>query len=229
MKTLLAGHVFPYKWNPDHKARVGLLPKEGKDADIIWCDVEPCYVFHPCNAFENADGTITFDACVHSKMFENSLQGPESASVPFERWTIDPLARKVARKVIDRDSQEFPRANEAYTGKPYRYAYTISLRDGFEASFDQTRLFKHDLETGKKQIHDFGEGRIPGEFIFVPKAGGKAEDSGWMMGFVINTNNDTTDLVILDAENFDGPPLAVITLPHRVPTGFHGNWVATTS
>ncbi|MEE9432993.1 MAG: carotenoid oxygenase family protein [Sphingorhabdus sp.] len=233
MKTLLAGHKFPYRWNADHKARVGLLPKEGTQEDIVWCDIEPCYVFHPCNAYENADGTITFDACVHNNMFETSLQGPESTSVPFERWTIDPAQRKVARKVIDSDSQEFPRPNEAYTGKPYRYAYTIALRDGFEASPRQTRLFKHDLETGKKQVHDFGEGRIPGEFVFVPKAGAEAEganeDSGWMMGLVINSNNDTTDLVILDAQDFEGTPQAIITLPHRVPTGFHGNWVATAS
>ena len=48
-----------------------------------------------------------------------------------------------------------------------------------------------------------------------------------MMGFVVNSGNDTTDLVILDAQDFEGTPQAIITLPHRVPTGFHGNWVAT--
>ena len=45
------------------------------------------------------------------------------------------------------------------------------------------------------------------------------------MGYVINTNNETTDLVILDAQNFTGPPQAVVTLPHRIPPGFHGNWI----
>jgi 8'-apo-carotenoid 13,14-cleaving dioxygenase len=39
-------------------------------------------------------------------------------------------------------------------------------------------------------------------------------------------DSETTDLVILDAANFDGPAQAIITLPHRIPPGFHGNWVA---
>jgi carotenoid cleavage dioxygenase len=36
----------------------------------------------------------------------------------------------------------------------------------------------------------------------------------------------TTDLVILNAQDFAGPPQAVVTIPHRIPPGFHGNWVA---
>jgi hypothetical protein len=36
---------------------------------------------------------------------------------------------------------------------------------------------------------------------------------------------DSTALVILDAENFAGPPLAKVKLPQRVPFGAHGNWM----
>jgi 8'-apo-carotenoid 13,14-cleaving dioxygenase len=227
MKTLLAGHPFPYAWNPDHKARIGLLPKEGANDDVIWCDVEPCYVFHPCNAFETDDGTVIMDVCAHDSMFADSKIGPDSARVPFERWTIDPVARSTNRKVIDADSQEFPRPNEALIGKPYRYAYTMSLPDGFDAASPiQSKLFKHDLETGTRSVHDFGPSHIPGEFVFVPKTGAKAEDDGWLLGYVVNMADDTTDLVILDAANFEGMPQALIHIPHRVPPGFHGNWVA---
>jgi 8'-apo-carotenoid 13,14-cleaving dioxygenase len=228
MKTLLAGHPFPYAWNPNHKARVGLLPKDGKNTDVIWCDVAPCYVFHPCNAFETDDGTITLDVCVHDTMFADSKIGPDSAKTPFERWTIDPTARTVARVVIDGDSQEFPRPNEAYLGKPYRYAYTMSLPDGFDAaSPNQSKLYKHDLESGVRETHDFGSGHIPGEFVFVPKTGAGAEDHGWLIGYVVNMDAQTTDLMILDAAQFERAPQAVIHIPHRIPPGFHGNWVAS--
>jgi 8'-apo-carotenoid 13,14-cleaving dioxygenase len=228
MKTLLAGHPFPYAWNPQHKARVGLLPKEGKNADVIWCDVAPCYVFHPCNAFETEDGKVIMDVCAHDTMFAESRIGPDSAKVPFERWTIDPVARSTVRKVIDEDGQEFPRPNEALMGKPYRYAYTMSLPDGFDAaSPNQSKLYKHDLETGSRAVHDFGSGRIPGEFTFVPKAEAKAEDDGWMIGYVVNMAEETTDLVILDAAKFSQAPQAIVHIPHRIPPGFHGNWVAT--
>lgn len=226
MKSLLAGHSFPYAWNPGHRARVGLLPREGKSDDVIWCDVDPAYVFHPCNAFETEDGKVVIDVCAHTDMFATSKHGPDSTSTPFERWTADPATRTVDRAVIDPDSQEFPRPNEALIGKPYRYAYTMALPKGGDPSFvSNTMLYKHDLDAGTRQVHDFGAGRIPGEFVFVEKRGASAEDDGWLMGYVVDMDSQTTDLVILDAANFDGPAQAVITIPHRIPPGFHGNWV----
>jgi 8'-apo-carotenoid 13,14-cleaving dioxygenase len=227
VKTLLAGHPFPYAWNPDHKARVGLLPKEGRNEDVIWCDVEPCFVFHPCNAYEDENGKIILDVCAHDTMFAESKIGPDSARVPFERWTIDPIARRVARVVVDAEGQEFPRPNENFIGKPYRYAYTMGLPDGFDAaSPNQSKLYKHDMVSMTRQTHDFGRNHISSEFIFVPKTTGTAEDDGWMIGYVINMEAQTTDLVILDAANFEGPAQARIHIPHRIPPGFHGNWVA---
>ncbi len=225
MKRLLSGFGFPYAWNPEHQARVGLLPREGKSDDVIWCTVDPCYVFHPANGFETADGKVILDVCAHDSMFAESTKGPDSHSVPFERWTIDPKAKTVTRKVIDEDAQEFPRPNEALLGKPYRYAYTVSLAHENAFVGASTRVFKHDLNTGKRQVHDFGPGRVPGEFVFVAKANARAEDDGWLMGYVIDTTNETTDLVILDAANFEGAPQAAITIPHRIPPGFHGNWM----
>jgi carotenoid cleavage dioxygenase len=223
MKTLLAGHAFPYRWNPDHPARVGLLPKQGAAEEIIWCAVEPCYVFHPCNAYEADDGSVVLDACVHETMFAETTGGPDSRSSPFERWTIDPVARTVVRQVVDKDSQEFPRPNEALIGKPYRYAYAMA--NSWDAAMpEQTRLYKHDLVQGTRQVHDFGPGRLPGEFVFVPKRAPRGEDDGWLMGYVVDGTAGTTDLVILRADDFEGPPEALVHIPHRIPSGFHGNW-----
>ncbi len=231
MKLLIAGHAFPYKWNPDHKPRIGLLPREGKSEDVIWCDIDPCYVYHPCNAYELDDGTVIMDVCAHDSM-GTDMTGPSSNTTPFERWTIDPVARRVARVVIDADNQEFPRPDERRLGKPYRFAYTMALpgQAGEEGAgdhaFSSNRLFKHDLETGIRDVHDFGNDRFPGEFVFVPKSAGAAEDEGWLLGYVVNMTTETTDLVILDAQKFSGSPQAVVHIPHRIPPGFHGNWVA---
>lgn len=226
MKRLLSGQGFPYAWNPNHQARVGLLPREGTNDDVVWCDVSPCYVFHPSNAFETEDGTVILDVCAHNSMFAESAQGPDSEACPFERWTIDPVARTVRRRVLDIDPQEFPRPNENYMGKPYRYAYTLALpRDRDPAFVNSSRIFKQDLVDRQREVHDFGPGRVPGEFVFVPRKAGKTEDDGWLMGYVINIDTETTDLVILDARNFEGSPVASIHIPHRIPPGFHGNWV----
>ena len=58
----------------------------------------------------------------------------------------------------------------------------------------------------------------------MPAHPGAGEDEGWLMGLVINTVEETTDLAILDAQSFEAPPVATVRLPHRVPPGFHGNW-----
>lgn len=228
MKILLSGKRFPYHWNPDHKARVGLLPKTGSADSIIWCDIDPCYVFHPCNGYETEDGKVILDACVYENVFVKSTGGPDFNHVVFERWTIDPQTKSVARKVLDSDSQEFPRPNETLIGKPYRYAYTLALPSGFdEADPNQSKVYKHDLEAGTRQVHDFGTGHLTGEFVFVPRPDAKAEDDGWLMGYVVDLAAETTDLVILNADDFEGPPQAAVHIPHRIPPGFHGNWAPT--
>ncbi len=228
MGKLIAGYRFPYQWNPEHGARVGVLGRNAPAESIIWCDVDPCYVFHPANAFVDADGRIIVDVVTHDRMFARSNYGPDSEASQFERWTIDTAAKAVTRKVIDTRPQEFPRYDERLTGKPYRYALTMALpeRDTTEMTIADTRLYRHDMVEGVTEMHDFGAGQFPGEFVFVPRAAQGDETDGWYLGLVVNAAEETTDLVLLDAADFTGSPVATIHLPHRIPPGFHGNWVA---
>lgn len=226
MKTLLAGHPFPYAWNPDHPPRIGLLPRHGKGSDTIWCAVDPMYIFHPCNAFEDENGQIVLDAVVHETMFASSRQGPDSQRVSFERLILDPRDRSFERQMIDTAPQEFPRFDERRIGQNYRYAYCMALPDGGASEFiGATAIYKHDLETGAREIHEFGAQRYPGEFVFVPRGPDAGEDDGWLIGLVVDMNDQHSELVILDAQRFAAPPQAVIHIPHRIPPGFHGNWV----
>lgn len=226
MAALIGGDAFPYRWNPKHTARIGLLPREGKGSDIIWCAIEPCYIFHPANAYETEDGKVIMDACVHQDMFVDGKNGPDGSVSAFEGLEIDPASRNVTRRIIDEAPQEFPRPDERRIGQPYRYAYTVALPAHGDPGFlGDPRLFKHDLGTGTRQVHNFGPGRMPGEFVFVPAHESAGEDEGWLIGYVIDIASDTTDLVILNAQDFTGPPVASISLPHRIPPGFHGNWI----
>ena len=45
------------------------------------------------------------------------------------------------------------------------------------------------------------------------------------MGLEIDAVADSTDLVILDAMDITAPAAATVHLPHRIPPGFHGNWI----
>lgn len=226
MKTLIAGHPFPYRWNPEHQARVGLLPRNGTQEDIIWCAVDPAYAFHVANAHDRPDGKVELDLCVYETMFSDGAKGPDARSRGLERWTIDPDTRSVAVGTIDASPQEFPRVDVRRFGQPYRYAYTMALPEEPDEQFvAAASLYRHDLDTGQRQVHDFGVGRYPGEFVFVPRAPASGEGEGWLIGLVIDLPAERTDLVILDAAHFEEAPVAVIHLPHRVPPGFHGNWI----
>jgi carotenoid cleavage dioxygenase len=219
----ITGQTFPYRWRSSHAARVGLLPREGEASDIIWCPIDPCYVFHAVNSYDAADGTVILDVIVHDRMFSRIKAGPDSQRCSLERWIVDPATRKVERTTLDPNPQEFPRADERRLGQRYRYAYTMAMTGWFLGS----GLYKHDLEGGTRQAHNFGSHRHPCEFVFVPAHSQAEEDEGWLIGFVIDSEAKTTDLVILDARNFTATPQASIRIPHIVPPGFHGNWLQT--
>ena len=226
MRAVLAGHSFPFRWNPGHKARLGLLPRGGDADEIIWCDVEQCFVFHVANAFDNAEGKVILDVIAYTTMFASGATGLDSLG-RLERWTIDPDLSRIERHVIDDTPQEFPRIDDRRVAQAYRYLYTVSVPpDGNTQLVGATRIFKHDLVTGQRLVHEFGDDRVPGEFLFVPAHEAAAEDEGWLLGLVINTADDTTDLVVLDARSFEADPVASIHLPHRIPPGFHANWFA---
>lgn len=226
MKALIGGEQFPYAWNPAHAARVGLLPRAGTAAEIVWCTVDPCYVFHVANAFDTPDGKVIVDMSVHETMFAGGPGGPNGKPLGMERWTIDPTARQVERKTLDSAPQEFHRPDERFFGQPYRYAWSMGLPSEEDVGFlGEAPIYRYDLETGARSQHDFGPGRVPGEFVFVPRSSDAPEGDGWLMGYVIDARNETTDLVILDAADIAAPPVASVHIPHRIPPGFHGNWL----
>ena len=83
----------------------------------------------------------------------------------------------------------------------------------------------HDLGAGTVTEHHFGAGCTPSEFVFVPAGPDAAENEGWLMGYVHTGATDTSSLQILDATDVAAPPVARVELGHRVPQGFHGNWM----
>jgi len=217
--------AFPYIWNPDYGARVGLLPREGSAADVRWLEVPLCYVFHPLNAYELIDGRVVLDVVRHPHIFARDKLGPNEGGPTLDRWILDPMSGKVTEERLDDHGVEFPRHDERRIGKPIRYGYTAALGDGLETG----ALYRHDLVRRTTMVRSEGGGRHFLEPIFVPRTPDAAEDDGWILAYVYDAPSDKSDLVILHAQDFTGSPVATIHLPQRVPFGFHGNWVADES
>jgi carotenoid cleavage dioxygenase-like enzyme len=222
---------YPYVWNPAHEARVGLLSREDSSRGTRWFSVEPCFVFHTLNAYDDGD-RVCIDVCRYAARYDVSLMaGP--GPVSLDRWTIDPVSGKVTlRHLSDRFFQEFPRVDDRIIGRAHRYGYTTAfkqLQDNLvepaTAHTSGNVLLKHDLENGSVEEQYFERGAA-GEGVFVPTSLSAAEDDGYVMTYAHDLDGGGTDLVILAARDFSGTPVARIHLPVRVPLGFHGSWIA---
>lgn len=220
---LVGKRPFPAEWKPDYGARVGVMPRGGGNADVRWLDVELCYVFHPLNAYDD-NGRVVIDVARHPKMFATDIYGPAELPPTLDRWTINLVAGKVIEERIDDRPQEFPRVDDRVVGRRHRYGYGSHFGiddDGIHFG----GLLKHDLQAGTTEARTFGPGTHAGEGVFVAATDDSGEDEGWVLSVVYDDARDASDLVILDATDFTGSPVATVHLPQRVPFGFHGSWV----
>ncbi|MGQ0842767.1 MAG: carotenoid oxygenase family protein [Sporichthyaceae bacterium] len=214
-----SGNDYPYRWDPDYPARVGVLRRGGSAEEVRWFEVNPCYVFHPVNAYDDGD-TIVLEVVRYEKLFADVRHGDFETDPVRYRWTVDLAADKVVEEQLDDVPQEFPRVDERLVGRKHRYAYAAGLADGAETS---DVVLKHDLENGTTARRGFGAGKLVAEFVFEPSSPDAAEDDGVLIGYVTDLPADRTDLVLLDAQSLD--TVATVALPTRVPAGFHGNWI----
>ena len=223
IEAAMGGSPFPFAWNPDHPARVGLLPRDGTANDIVWCVAPQCYVFHSVNAYDADDGTVLVDLCRYDRMFDGDRNGPIGDSSPtIVRWVVDPATATVAETPIADGHHEFPTCDPRVGAGRHRYAYTA---DGLELG----PTHRVDVETGDTVTHDHGEGRFGAEPLLVPKDGSTDEGVGWVLVCVNDRGGGPAELVVLDGEDLAAEPVARIHLPQRVPDGFHGNWVPDSS
>ncbi|WP_183098094.1 carotenoid oxygenase family protein [Nocardioides pelophilus] len=215
-----AAGTLPYTWNPAYPARIGLLPRDGDGSDVRWFEIDPCYVFHTVNAYEEGD-TVVVDVVRHDRMFATDLTGPNEGAATLTRFVLDLTSGKVREDRFDERSQEFPRIDERLTGRRHRFGYAIELSGPAPGD----AVVKHDLVAGTTQSRALGRGRQASEFCFVPTPGGTAEDDGVLMGYVFDKARGVSDLQVLDAQTLED--VATVHLPGRVPAGFHGNWAPT--
>jgi carotenoid cleavage dioxygenase-like enzyme len=216
---------FPYRWDDDYGARIGVMPKAGTSKDVRWFEIEPCYFVHSANAYES-DGRVVLEAPRYPVFMQAGKPDILAQEVDSElhRWSFDLASGHVHEECLSDRPIEFPRINELLTGRKHDVSYAVT-GTGSGPRIAIEGLLKHDSRLGVSQVHDMPDGRVPSEAIFVPARDGRAEDEGWLLSFVFDPGRDASDLVIIDATRFADAPQAVVQLPARVPFGFHGTWV----
>lgn len=218
----------PFGFKPEAGARLGVMKRNAAGGAVRWFDIDPCYVFHPVNAYEEGS-RIVLHVCRQNSAMTGGLAdiyGGANTVDRLWRWTIDLDAGTVTEEQLDDAACDFPRVDDRRVGLKTRWGYTTSLDEGASSLTLGRRLHKYDLATGARTSHDFGGGNHLGEPLFVPRPDAKAEDDGWILAFRHDEAADQSRLVILNADDFDGASQAEIIMPRRVPYGAHGNWMA---
>ena len=211
----------------DRASRFGIVPRHGDNNDIRWFETPSCYVWHIFNAYEDGDEVILVACRMNSTnvLAINNEQRDAEGDIPFlHQWRFNMKDGSVKEEKLDDVPSEFPRVNDNFLGQPSRYGYAGKMGQGAMPSFEG--VIKYGLHSGKSQTHEFGKGRYGGEAVFAPRAGGSTEDEGWVITFVYDSNEDKSELVIVDAQNMTSEPVARVLIPQRVPYGFHGDWVS---
>ena len=215
----------PFQFNRDAGARLGVMPRNGTNADVRWFEIDPCYVFHPVNAHESGN-SIVLHVSRQPEAFGSS--NDDYAEVGrLWKWTIDLDAGTVTEEQIDDRPGDFGRVDDRLVGLDARYGYLMAMagEGNAEEPVYGSALWKYDLTTGACSEHQLGDGVRGAEPVFAPASPDAGEDEGWVISLTHDTNSDESRLIIVDAQNFSAPPVATIHLPRRVPYGAHGSWV----
>ncbi|MEI1375115.1 carotenoid oxygenase family protein [Nostoc sp. UHCC 0926] len=211
----------------DRPSRFGILPRHGDNSNIRWFESPACYVFHTLNAYEEGNEVVLI-ACRMSStsvlISSDSQLDPEVDIPRLYRWRFNLSTGKVCEEILDDVVSEFPRINENLLGRQNRYGYTNKIVYTPVALFEG--IIKYDFSSGKSQIHEHGQGRYGSEAVFAPRPGAIAEDDGWLVTFVYDENSNSSELVVVNAQDVTAEPVARVIIPQRVPYGFHGTWVA---
>lgn len=226
----------PFAFDNTKASRFGVMPRCGIADDIVWFEDDPCFIYHTLNAYETIDSTnhttITMQACRLPKgtigIDNEPAMGNDDVG-HLHQWQFDLNRRKVTSEPLDDRPCDLPRVNDRYLSSNARYGYAsvVTMEDANHGSPLFTGITKYDLFKRESTEYSFGHHVFGGESVFAPRSPVACEeDDGWLLNIVYDAQTGKSQLLIIDAANFDAGPVARVLIPQRVPYGFHGTWVA---
>jgi carotenoid cleavage dioxygenase len=218
----------PFAWEPDRGGYVGLMRRDRGVASLRWFRAGSRYVFHVLNAWDE-EGRVMADVMQYDTpplfpLASGRRPDPQETRARLVRWTLDPGAGTDAfsAEVLDDAHAEFPRLDERRSGLANRFGAYLA-HGGEEGLFD--RVVWRDLAAGRAESYAVPPGDALSEAVFVPRGAAAPEGDGWLLTVAWRGAERRSDLLVLDTGGLGKGPVAAVRLPHRVPFGFHGNWV----
>lgn len=216
----------PIRWEPELGTHLGVMPRDGSSDDVVWVRTDPSYVFHVMNGWDEP-GRVVADVCRFDRLpiLERTDQALEEGTpARLTRWTLDLAGGTVKEERLDDRPCEFPRLDDRRACQPYRFGLAAGYAEGDRETGLFDRVVRYDHARGTRT-----ERRLPGrlsEPVFVPRSDSAEEGEGFVLALYARVEEGgRAELAVLDAERLEAGPLATVRLPHRIPHGFHANWL----
>lgn len=218
------------EFQPTQPTRIVVIPRDPKAGKSVQMfETQSGFVFHHANAFEQGEEIYIDSICYES--LPAVEPGSDYREVKFDaltpgqlwRFGVNLKTQTVERQLLESRCCEFPSVHPDLVGRPYRYLY-MGAAHAASGNAPLQAILKVDLETGDRQLWSAAPHGFASEPVFVPRPGGNSEDDGWAIALVYDASRHRSDVVILDARNFDKGPVARLHLKHHVPYGLHGTW-----
>jgi carotenoid cleavage dioxygenase len=183
------------------------------------------------NAY-NEGSNVHLDLCLYQgncfEFFPSNDGSPYKLTPPLlTRLTFDLSGKHdgYEAKLLSPNACEMPKCDDRYVGKPYRYGYGIcrspAAKAG-DAGFGAIGCFDH--QRGELKAWTPGANCGVHEPNFVVRLGAP-EGAGYLLVIVNRFAENRSDLAVLDARRVEDGPVALLKLPVRVRSTFHGMWV----
>jgi carotenoid cleavage dioxygenase-like enzyme len=229
---LLKRNVHAVRRHEDFRTRFAIVPRRG-DAPVRWFEAAPTYVLHWVNAYEDGDEIVLDGYFQEDPMpkprgdappgFEHMMAYLDAHSFKskLHRWRFNLRDGSAREERLDDRVLEFGMINQRFAGRKYRYVYSTTTKPGW---FLFDGLVKNDVQTGESWTYPFGAGRYGSETPFAPRLGSRKEDDGYLVSFVTDENDGTSECILLDAARIQDGPVCRIALPHKLCSGTHSCW-----
>lgn len=223
---------YKVKYFDELPSRFGVIPRYGDSKDIRWFEADPCYIYHSINAWEEGDELVLIASRTTTPIppvKEGASKIEKMVQLLYNEftlyyWRLNLKTGRVKEGALDDMNTEFPIINLDYLGRKGRYSYNVYMDNSY-TTLTFKGLVKYDTWTGKSQKYMFGDQRFGNEAAFAPRINAKSEDDGYVVTYVYDKEKDQSELIIIDAQNFELGPIARVGIPQRIPMGFHATWV----
>jgi carotenoid cleavage dioxygenase len=220
-------------YDPKKESRLGVLPRYAKDeSQMKWFTIPPCYIYHTAGSWEEGDEVVLYACRLVDGDLSFFLDDLPQTEINLYEFRLNLKSGEAKQKRLGDLIVDFPTYNHKYVGRRHTYSYACLFDDNKKGygvvKYNLQRepefgLGKTSVGGNVEGLFVHGPGRFGLEAIFVPRSMEPeiAEDDGYLITFVHDENNGTSEAVIIDAKTMAADPVAVVKLPKRVPYGFH--------